>query len=169
MERDPDSNCHHGNSPFPGNVKISNNTFTLQKVSIAGDADYEDVSGILINLHYQNASDFEVNNNTITNSSTVADRTGSSGVEFWSIQTAVGVNTSGNVISGFESGYQMWNCPTTNTISVKDGSVTGSDYRVFANNYDGYNSNADPSSYIVDGVDLINTTTGIYIKQNDSN
>ncbi|MBL7822498.1 MAG: HYR domain-containing protein, partial [Saprospiraceae bacterium] len=163
------TNNFHLAAPSPGNVKISNNTFTLQKVSIAGDADYEDVSGILINLHYQNASDFEVNNNTITNSSSVADRTGSSGVEFWSIQTAVGVNTSGNVISGFESGYQMWNCPTTNTISVKDGSVTGSDYGVFANNYDGYNSDAASSSYIVDGVDLLNTTTGIYVKDNNSN
>jgi hypothetical protein len=167
------TNNNHLASPTPADVKISNNTIALQAVDIMGDSKYTDVTGILINNHYQNASLFRVENNTISNSSTGSDRESSTGIGFWSIQSATEVTPINNSITGFNYGVELWNCPTTNNLNIKDGSITNCETGVFANNYDTYPPNpsemATTSTYALDNVTITGSTTGIHVKDNTLN
>lgn len=115
------------------------------------------------NLAYSNAANFQILNNTVT---TYASSTNNDGIMISSLQSNVGVTVSGNNVSGANNGYQLWNCPTSNTVTVTGGTVSNCHIGVFANNYDGYVSNADASSYIIDGVSISGGDTAIYIRDN---
>ena len=121
--------------------------------------------GIWHNLLYQSASTFDITNNTLT----TANNTTSSGVLISSLQTAVGVNLADNNVSGAYAGVELWNNPTSSTVTVDGGVLSGCVKGVFANNYDGYSSNAQASAYIIDGVTITGGTTGIHVKDNNSN
>ncbi len=122
--------------------------------------------GVFHNLHYLSATAFNITNNEIT---TVPGALRHIGIEIASIQSSVGVNIIDNNITDARWGYQLWNCPTTNTVTITGGLLTDCQIGVFPNNYDGYNSNADPSVYAMTGVTITGSDTAIWIRDNSLN
>ncbi len=137
--------------PLGSSATIADNTITTQTQAIAGDATYTDVGGILVNLHYANASTWSVTGNTVTNLS--PGSAGSRGIEVWSMLSAVSLTIDDNDATDFERGYNLWNAPTTSTITVTGGTVTGGQQGVVATNYDSY-GDADSSSYAIERVTI---------------
>jgi hypothetical protein len=95
-------------------------------------------TGILHNLHYQSASPFTISGNTLTTADyanwvatgAVTGENRNYGLLIWSIQETAGVNVSDNVANGNLVGIGAWNVPTTNTVTVNGGSLTGNGYGV---------------------------------------
>jgi hypothetical protein len=133
--------------------------------SIANNTINFDAIGIWHNLLYQNASTFDITNNDLSANAIV----NTSGVFISSIQSAVGVTVSNNDVSDAFAGIELWNNPTSNTVTINGGTILNGEIGVFANNYDGYSSNAAASSYIINGMDIDDCITGVYIKDNPSN
>ena len=142
-----------------GPAEISNNTISTGTIAIAGDATYTDVHGVRINNVYQNTSPWTVANNLITNTS--VGSTGSTGVELWSVQSAVAVSVSGNTVDGFDSGYYLWNCPTSSTVNIS-GSASNCTTGVLATNKTSSYS-SDNSSYILSNLTLTACGTGVKV------
>ncbi|MCE7043860.1 right-handed parallel beta-helix repeat-containing protein [Dyadobacter sp. CY312] len=145
----------------PGNSHvISQNSITALK------------RGIWHNLAYSNASNFEITNNTVE---AISGTTAFDGIMISSLSGTVGATVENNNVTGSgtgTTGYQLWNNPTSNTITVKGGAVSQTENGIFANNYDGYpatGSNAESSAYIVDNVTINNSQKGAYVKDNGSN
>jgi VCBS repeat-containing protein len=122
--------------------------------------------GIFHNLAYTNATTFNISNNDFT---TVAGATYNDGIAISSIQSAVGVTLSNNNVTDARSGYNLWNCPTTNTVTINGGILTDCQIGVFANNYDGYASDAASSIYAMTGVTTTNCDTAIWVRDNKLN
>ncbi|MBV6477796.1 MAG: hypothetical protein HGGPFJEG_00540 [Ignavibacteria bacterium] len=122
--------------------------------------------GIWYNLSYTNASTFIISNNEIT---TYSGATNNNGISVTSVQSSVSVTVTDNIISDARNGYNLWNCPTTSNVTITGGTVTNCNVGVFANNYDGYSSNADPSSYAMTGITLTNCDTGVWVRDNSLN
>lgn len=127
--------------------------------------------GIFHNLAYSNASDLTIKGNTITG---YAGTTRHDGIMISSLQGNVGAMVENNTINGITNvtnAYQLWNNPS-NKVTIKGGTVNTALTGIFANNFDGYpdaGSNAESSAYLVDGVTINNTVTGIWVKDNTSN
>ncbi|MBP9192460.1 MAG: hypothetical protein KBF96_07905, partial [Ignavibacteria bacterium] len=122
--------------------------------------------GIFHNLAYTNATTYTIDSNNIT---TVVGSTNNNGILVSSFDGAVAVNMNDNNVSDARVGYNLWNCPTTSTITVTGGTATNCNIGVFANNYDGYTSDAVTSIYAMTGVTIANCDTAIKIKDNDLN
>jgi len=119
--------------------------------------------GIWHNLTYSNATTYTIENNEIT---TVSGSLRNIGIEISSVQTAVVVNLNNNNITGASEGYDLWNCPTSSTITITGGIVANCNVGVFANNYDGYSSDAASSQYAMTGVTITNCDTSIWVRDN---
>jgi hypothetical protein len=124
--------------------------------------------GIYHNLQYGSASTFDIHDNNIT---TKSGSTGNSGLKVISIQGTTAVNIHDNDVTGAKWGVNLWNDPTTNTVTIRGGTYTNCEYGVFANNYDGYGpSNAATTAVAIDGINIVNpTVAGVYVKDNSSN
>src|SRR6478735_3578722 len=152
-------------------VGIQTGNFNLSK-SIAGNPVISNnqvesrALGIWHNLAYQSASTFDITNNILT---TVSGATENEGIEISSLQTAVATNVINNNVTGANVGIDLWNNPTSSTVNISGGTLTNCIIGVFANNYDGYNSNGESSSYVISGVAVSGSTTGIYVKDNSLN
>jgi hypothetical protein len=136
------------------NHSISNNTIQSYRL------------GIFHNLAYTNATSFTISNNVIT---TVAGAPKNVGIEVASMQSSVGATVTDNNVTGARYGYSLWNCPTSNTITVSGGTLTNCNVGVFPNNYDGYNSDAASSVYAMTGITMTNCDTAIWIRDNNLN
>jgi hypothetical protein len=179
----------YGIGVYTGNntyADIKNNCMTNVRKGIQGDENFNlantgNVSpvwsgnviqsykiGIWNNLVYQNATPVTIDDNTLT---TMLTSTINSGIEISSIQDACGVIITNNNVTGANAGINLWNCPTSSTVTVAGSNTfTNCNYGVFANNYDGYASNAGSSSYIIDGCTITNPiVAGIYVKDNYQN
>ena len=132
------------------NHSISNNTIESFRV------------GIFHNLTYTDATAFTIDDNVIT---TEAGAPNNNGMLIASIQTAVFANINDNIISDARAGYNLWNCPTSSIITITGGTVTNCNIGVFANNYDGYSSNAATSVYAMTGITMTNCDTAIQDKR----
>jgi hypothetical protein len=124
-----------------------------------GSADYQVLSnntiearrrGIFHNLQYGSASKFTINNNNISAVSNVNEDHWD-GILLASL-TNEGVNAVNNTINGAavtvpSQGYEIWNVSNSTNSVIDGGSVTGVDYGVFANNYDGYNTDATNGAF----------------------
>ncbi|MFZ1296405.1 MAG: LamG-like jellyroll fold domain-containing protein, partial [Saprospiraceae bacterium] len=119
--------------------------------------------GIFHNLAYTNATTFDISNNDFT---TVAGATYNDGISISSIQSAVGVTLTNNNVTDARSGYNLWNCPTSNTVTINGGVLTDCQIGVFANNFDGYASDASSSLYAMTGVTTTNCDTAIWVRDN---
>ncbi len=119
--------------------------------------------GIFHNLLYTNAATFIISNNVFT---TVTGAPNNNGIELSSIGSAVGVTVTDNNVTGARNGYNLWNCTSTNTVTISGGVLTNCNTGVFANNYDGYTSNADPSVYAMTGITMTNCDTAIWVRDN---
>jgi hypothetical protein len=126
--------------------------------------------GIMHNNAYANAAHFIISNNTVT---AYPGTTENEGIMISSLQGAVGATVEDNTVSGIgsvTSGYQLWNNPTSSTVIIKGGTVSNTLHGIFANNYDGYPAGTALSSeYIIDGVTINSSGTGIFIKDNTAN
>lgn len=149
--------------PNPGSTgRIGNNTINAWR------------TGIFHNFWYSNASVISVDNNTI-NAIDSTGATGWNGMLLTSWQSAANTLIQDNTINigditQLASGYNVWNTPTTAALTIAGGSVNGGDYGVFVNNFDGYNSNANNTAIIVDGVNILDAAiAGVYVKDNPSN
>ncbi len=132
--------------------------------------------GIFHNLHYSSASPFLIVNNQIS----ALEESGTirwDGIMLSSIQTAVDVVIADNVITAdinaLTVGYQVWSTPTTADLTVTRGLVSGADYGVWINNWDGYpivgGSDADNTHLTLDGVTIENASlAGVYVFDNPS-
>lgn len=135
--------------------------------------------GIFHNLAYGSASPFTISGNTIT-AEAYPDATKWNGLLLSSIGGAVNATITGNniVIPGavsfappnYTAGYNVWNVTTTAPIAIAGGTVTGGDYGIFVNNFEGYTSNADPTAVKIDGVTILGSDiAGVYVKDSPSN
>ncbi|MBK8297485.1 MAG: HYR domain-containing protein [Saprospiraceae bacterium] len=131
--------------------------------SITGNEIESSRRGIFHNLAYTNAATFDISNNNFT---TVAGATYNDGIAISSIQSAVGVILSNNNVTDARSGYNLWNCPTSNTVTINGGILTDCQIGVFANNFDGYASDASTSLYAMTGVTTSNCDTAIWVRDN---
>jgi hypothetical protein len=130
--------------------------------------------GIFHNLWYSAASIISVSNNTI-NAIDHATSLTWNGMLVSSWQNTANTLIEDNVINignitQLASGYNIWNTPTTAALTISGGSIDGGDYGIFVNNYDGYASDANNTSIIVDNVTISNAAiAGVYAKDNPSN
>lgn len=131
-------------------------------------------TGIAHNLWYGSAGLISVDNNTINAIDQVGQATWY-GMWIASWQNSANTMIIDNIvnigsISQLASGYNVWNTPTTADLTIFGGSVDGGDYGVFVNNYDGYDSDANDTSIIVDGLTISNAgLAGVYVKDNPNN
>ncbi len=154
--------------PGGSSATIVDNTITTQTQVITGDATYTDVGGLLINLHYTGASTWVVTGNSLTNLS--VSSAGSIGIEVWSMLSAVALTIDGNDITNFQTGYNLWNCPTTSTIAVTGGIVSGGANGLIATNFQSIYLDAASSSYAVSAVTFIaSTVRGLLVEDSASN
>ncbi len=130
--------------------------------------------GIFHNLHYGSASPFTISNNAIS----FAYESGSvewDGMLITSIQGNVGANVVNNIISGtttnemtlgyVTAGYNLWNDPTTQTVTINGGSVSNANYGVWVNNWDGYFSPGDSMKAAISGVTIAGAArAGVYVQ-----
>ncbi|MBK8483593.1 MAG: hypothetical protein IPL31_04405 [Saprospiraceae bacterium] len=85
-----------------------------------------------------------------------------------SIQSNVGATINNNNVTGNTYGIGLWNCPTTNPITITGGVLTGNEVGVYATNYYSVsNGDASSSNYIIDGVS-IQTSAQAGIEVNDT-
>ena len=135
--------------------------------------------GIFHNLAYSSASPFTISGNTIT-AETYPGATKWNGLLLSSIGGAVNATITNNDIvipgtvsfapPGYTAGYNVWNVTTTAPIAISGGTVTGGDYGVFVNNYEGYSSNAGNTAVKIDGVTVLGSAiAGVYVKDSPSN
>ncbi len=120
--------------------------------------------GIFHNLHYSNASPFTVEDNTIS-----ADDPGNTGIILWSFQGSAGSTVKNNVISGGTWGIEFWNNPTSSTITVEGGSITGAGTGVLATNYSTY-GDAASTTVAIKGVTISGSTVrAVHVEDSPSN
>ncbi|MBS1550701.1 MAG: hypothetical protein JST15_01370, partial [Bacteroidetes bacterium] len=117
--------------------------------------------GIFHNLAYTNATAFIIANNAFT---TVTGAPNNNGIELSSIGSAVGVSVTDNNVTGARNGINFWNCTSSNTVTVSGGIISNCNVGVFANNYDGYSSNADPGVCAITGINITNCDTAIWVR-----
>ena len=128
--------------------------------------------GIFYNLHTGNPSALTLSNNTITALSD-ANETGWKGILMSSLSDVAGI-ASNNTIDGSgvsipSSGYEIWNVKSDAPASISGGSVTGVEIGVFANNYEGYSSNAgDGAHATISNITISPAATGTGIRVLDS-
>ena len=67
------------------------------------------------------------------------------------------------------SGIVLWNDPTTGSIAINGGSITGVNYGVWANSFEGFASNGDAVSGTVSGVNITASAIGVYVEDSTLN
>ncbi len=124
-------------------------------------------TGIWNNLAYGAATPVTITGNNVN---TMPGSAINSGILISSVGQAASVNVSGNTVTGAMAGINLWNNSTNTPLTISANTYTNCNYGVFANNFDGYNSNANSSSYIINGGTIINPLlAGIYVKDNSLN
>ncbi len=163
------------------NVRLGIQTGNFSRAN-TGTVDYQYIgentisarrTGLFYNLHYGPASPFTLNANTITGVENTSE-TKWRGILIGS-QANAPSNITGNIINGSAlvtpttSGVEVWNVSSMAYSSISGGSVSNVDIGVFANNYEGYNSNGtDGAHAVVSGVTITPKTGGVGVKALDS-
>ncbi len=123
---------------------------------ISGNSVTYNVRGIFHNLQYQDASPFTISNNTITAGPGAV--VGSGGLQVFSIQSSVSTTLSNNSIVGGTYGIQLWNLPTTSTVSVSGGTVTNAGIGLWVTNSDPSFGSASATTAAVSGLTISNAS-----------
>ncbi len=128
--------------------------------------------GIFHNLQYAGATDATISNNDIYVETSGAFPASSTnfGLELASIQSAVGCTVVNNNSTGNVNGILLWNLPTTTTITVSGGTLTGNTYGVRATSFDDQFSAGSPSvTSVVSGVTVSGSSVaGVYVDDSTS-
>jgi len=163
-------------------AKIDNNCMTRVRIGVQTGNTYlanpgaaatinnnqiqSSILGIWNNLQYNSASPWTISTNTLT---TVPLATTNEGIFISSLNGTVTTVVSNNTVTGAKWGVELWNNQTNAPVTVSGGTLTTCETGVFANNYDGYASDALPSAYVLNAVNIVGGTTGIYVKDNSTN
>jgi hypothetical protein len=144
-------------------ANVSNNTISADKI------------GLWYNLFYQSSSPFTFANNSIS-ALPLATNSKWSGVYIHSVQDSSSGTFQGNTIDGtnaypsaLSDGYDVWDTSTTGQLLISGGSVTGVDYGVWVNTYEGYNSAAHNTQVTVSGLDITASQIGVYVEASAQN
>ena len=128
--------------------------------------------GIFHNLQYSNATAATISNNTIS-AETAGDFPASAtnfGIEVSSLQGTVGVNVIDNDVTGTVYGVLLWNNPTTGSIAVSGGTLTGNQYGIFAtSNDDQFGGASGASQATISDVTIVNPTLAGIAIDNSAN
>ena len=146
--------------------RISNNTMNVWRL------------GIFHNLWYSNASTIPVDHNTI-NAIAYTGATKWNGILVSSFDLAANTTLTDNIINipgtvtfaapGYAAGINVWNDHTTAPLVIQGGTITGGDYGVWVNNYEGYTSNAGNTSATINGATIDGAKVGINVWDSPSN
>ncbi|MCB9993620.1 MAG: right-handed parallel beta-helix repeat-containing protein [Hyphomicrobiaceae bacterium] len=90
-----------------GNFSNANTALDIPEIS--GNTIEANLIGIYHNLHYGAATDWAIANNDITGTTYAHDTEGGSGIRIMSLGTGVSATVTDNDVSGFNSGYLIWN------------------------------------------------------------
>ncbi|MBL0052703.1 MAG: right-handed parallel beta-helix repeat-containing protein [Bacteroidetes bacterium] len=107
--------------------------------------------GVFHNLHYTTASGYTINNNTFTGLAN-ANESGVIGIELASLSVpsfAIDNNINLTGVSTNTTGYEIWNVKNTFPASISGGTVSNVNTGIFANNYEGYSSDAPDGAHAV--------------------
>jgi hypothetical protein len=155
-------NFHIANPGLPAFQVIDQNTMSVRR------------TGIFFNLHTSLTSPYTLSFNGITAVGN-ANETKWTGIQLASLSVAS--TSTGNTINGTgtdvlqvnTSGYNVWNVKNTFPAVISGGSVSGVDIGLFANNFEGYSSNAgDGAHATVSGLAITPNTGGTGIRVLDS-
>lgn len=155
-------NFHIVNPGLPAFQVIDQNTMSVRR------------TGIFFNLHTSLTSPYTLSYNGITAVGN-ANETKWTGIQLASLSVAS--TSTGNSINGAgtdvlqvnTSGYNVWNVKNTFPAVISGGSVSGVDIGLFANNFEGYSSNAgDGAHATVSGLAITPKATGTGIRVLDS-
>ncbi len=127
--------------------------------------------GIFYNQVYGSASSFTISTNSIQ----AINEAGAGrwdGIMLSTIGGSVVANPTDNIITvaagvtQVTDGYQVWN--TNSATKITRGSVTGTSYGVWANNFDGFNAAATGATGLaLDHISIVNAAiAGVFIKDN---
>ena len=159
---------------------ITDDTLTA---SITGNTISATKLGIFNNLMYSGADAFEISDNELTaadpSNTERPNQTEWAGILFASLSNLTGeVTFSGNTITGpaagdarTTSGIEVWNCADTANITIDStNTISSVNYGVFANNYEGYNSNGGNGAHItIDGTSITASDIGVYVLDSPNN
>ncbi len=145
----------------PGNSRIiDNNLMNVSRI------------GIFHNLAYTNASEFTISNNIIS-PSTNGVSSEWDGILLASLSvpsSSLNNNITGSSIVPSQA-YEIWNVKSNAPAYISGGTLSNVDYGIFANNFEGYNSNGgDGAHATVENIQINpkGTGTGIYLHDNPS-
>ncbi|HUA66666.1 MAG TPA: immunoglobulin domain-containing protein, partial [Alphaproteobacteria bacterium] len=143
---------------------------------IASNTVYASILGIWPNLIYGSASTFEIVGNLSafmpTNGSPVYAPMEWDGFSITSVQNAVGVVASNNIVTGPSGsvgynavGFNVWNTPTTGPVLITGGSVSNVNYGVWVNDFDGYQSPGGSTMAVISNLTVAGASSaGIYMQ-----
>ena len=82
-----------------------------------------------------------------------------------------GNTIDGTAATGYATtaGYTVWDTPTTGSVLVSGGSVTGVQYGVWVNSYEGYSIPAGTTHATISGVSISASQVGVYVEDSSAN
>lgn len=155
-------------------IGVQTGNFSLAKPGAPATIDGNTITsrylGVFHNLNGHLATPYTISNNAITGIANVNEPY-ASGVLIGSM--AVGSAFSNNIINmaavDLCSGYEVWNVKSSSPATITGGSVTGADYGVFLNNFEGFNLDAADGSYAtISGLTITSPADGIGFRVLDS-
>ncbi len=136
---------------------ISGNTITSYRL------------GIFHNVQYASATPFTISDNELLTQAGAATNTG---IFIGVMDPTTSVTILNNNVTGAQNGIMLWGSNSAAGVTIEGGTITDCGTGVFVNNYDAYppSPNQTRSTHaIVKDVDIVNATTGIYVKDNQLN
>jgi uncharacterized delta-60 repeat protein len=122
-------------------------------------------TGIFYNLSYDSATSFAVSGNVIN---AVSNPLYTTWFGVLAATDGANVNFASNTVDGSGAysttqtvGYDVWNTPGS---SITGGSISGVQYGVWVNSYEGFDSPGGPSSITIDGASIAASQTGVYVE-----
>ncbi|MBL9148785.1 MAG: lamin tail domain-containing protein [Phycisphaerae bacterium] len=137
-------------APEDGGVaSISNNLVTFDSV------------GIWHNLHYANAGTWTIRDNDLTSvGAKLADLP--YGLYVSSIQGDVAVDIADNDVANAWAGIRLWNNPTSSTVAINGGLLSGNFYGIVVTNNDPTYGDGDATSVLIDGATITTLQPDVY-------
>lgn len=128
--------------------------------------------GVFHNLHTVNSSAFTISNNTIDGVANANETAVWDGILAASLSTPSYLTNNtinGNAAGVPSRGIQIWNVKSTTPVTVSGGQVSSVDIGIYANNYDGYNSDAtDGANVTLASMTIAPKATGTGIRLADN-
>jgi hypothetical protein len=148
---------------------IQTNNFNLANPGPAAVIDGNTVTfyvrGVFDNLQYQSASPWTITDNTLTYLPLAATADYNGGLFVFSIQDGASATIQNNNVIGAKYGVELWNDPTTATITVKGGILTNNQVGVWATNNDPNYGAGAATTAVLDGVTITGSTAdGVLIE-----